>query len=360
MPAPIAIGQSIKQYEQWLRDQLGADIVEADLVTKHEKMGRSQLAFLRATYWRWAETASTICPELAGLTQVLSVGDVHLENFGTWRDIDGRLVWGINDFDEAAEMPFALDIVRLASSLLMTEATEGAGVEALCGSLLSAYRKGLSSPRPIVLDQDWAELRTRMTVSEKDRAKFWSKLARLRAAKAPPAYLAVLSEAMPERGLTLRTSRRVAGLGSLGRPRWVGQADWKGGTVLREAKAVLPSAWNLKHRPRNHKIRTAECALGRFRAIDPWYAVNGNIIVRRLSPNNRKIEADAEALANVDALLVEAMGLEIANIHANAGSDATAAILADLRSLAKNWLAKAATAMAEMTQRDLKEWRKGA
>ena len=26
--------------------------------------------------------------------QVLSVGDLHLENFGTWRDADGRLVWG--------------------------------------------------------------------------------------------------------------------------------------------------------------------------------------------------------------------------------------------------------------------------
>ena len=28
------------------------------------------------------------------------------ENFGTWRDADGRLVWGVNDFDEAAVMPW--------------------------------------------------------------------------------------------------------------------------------------------------------------------------------------------------------------------------------------------------------------
>ena len=31
----------------------------------------------------------------------LSVGDLHVENFGTWRDSEGRLIWGINDFDEA-------------------------------------------------------------------------------------------------------------------------------------------------------------------------------------------------------------------------------------------------------------------
>ena len=50
---------------------------------------------------------------------MLAVGDIHLENFGTWRDADGRLVWGVNDFDEAAEMPYALDLIRLATSALV-------------------------------------------------------------------------------------------------------------------------------------------------------------------------------------------------------------------------------------------------
>ena len=50
---------------------------------------------------------------------VLAVGDIHLENFGTWRDADGRLVWGVNDFDEAAEMPYVLDLIRLATSALV-------------------------------------------------------------------------------------------------------------------------------------------------------------------------------------------------------------------------------------------------
>ena len=101
----LEIHQSVKGYEGWLRRQLGREFVEKDLAQKHDKMRESPFAFLRATYWRWAETILEICPDAASAPQVLAVGDIHLENFGTWRDADGRLVWGVNDFDEAAEMP---------------------------------------------------------------------------------------------------------------------------------------------------------------------------------------------------------------------------------------------------------------
>ena len=42
-----------------------------------------------------------MCAELRLRREVLAVGDLHVENFGTWRDTEGRLIWGINDFDEA-------------------------------------------------------------------------------------------------------------------------------------------------------------------------------------------------------------------------------------------------------------------
>ena len=50
---------------------------------------------------------------------VLAIGDLHLENFGTWRDAEGRLVWGINDFDEAWALPYTNDLIRLATSARM-------------------------------------------------------------------------------------------------------------------------------------------------------------------------------------------------------------------------------------------------
>ena len=58
------IRQSTARYEDWLRAQLAGDVVKKDLERKHEKMRESPFAFLRATYWRWAETVLEICPDL--------------------------------------------------------------------------------------------------------------------------------------------------------------------------------------------------------------------------------------------------------------------------------------------------------
>ena len=106
------IRKSTARYEDWLRGALGSELVDKDLERKHGKMRDGAFPFLRATYWRWAETVLEACPDLADAPQVLAVGDVHLENFGTWRDADGRLGWGVNDYDEAAQMPYPLDLVR--------------------------------------------------------------------------------------------------------------------------------------------------------------------------------------------------------------------------------------------------------
>ena len=92
-----------EKYEAWLRNQ--CHVVEADLKKKHERMRESAFIFLRATYFRWARRIESICDKLAKTPPVLSIGDLHLENFGTWRDEEGRLVWGANDFDDAAVMP---------------------------------------------------------------------------------------------------------------------------------------------------------------------------------------------------------------------------------------------------------------
>ena len=234
------IHQSTKGYEDWLRRQLGRDVVEKDLAQKHEKMRESPFAFLRATYWRWAETVFEICPDTASAPHVLAVGDIHLENFGTWRDADGRLVWGVNDFDEAAEMPYVIDLIRLATSGLVAAKGLGVTSDAICSAILQGYREGLKTPQPVVLDRDRQWLRELVVVSEKKRAKFWKKIEKVETERAPPRYRKVLAAAMPEPRLAIRkTARRVAGAGSLGRPRWIGIADWRGAPVVREAKALV-------------------------------------------------------------------------------------------------------------------------
>jgi hypothetical protein len=91
-------------------------LIRADLDEKHKRMASAPFSFMRATFYRWCHVWRKAAGDEARATQVLAVGDLHLENFGTWRDTDGRLIWGINDFDETATLPWTQDLVRLATS----------------------------------------------------------------------------------------------------------------------------------------------------------------------------------------------------------------------------------------------------
>lgn len=359
--AKITIIESTKSYEQWLRTQLGGEMVESDLLRKRKKMAAAPFPFLRATYWRWAETILDVCPSLAEAPPVLAVGDIHLENFGTWRDVEGRVVWGVNDFDEAAEMPYALDLVRLGASAALgcphidTDAH-------ICAAILKGYRRGLANPHAIVLDQDYAWLRKLTVVPNADRARFWEKVNALASSKgsAPRDYVKVLRAALPDPKIELSFAPRTAGAGSLGRPRWVGAGAWNGGLIVREAKAIVPSAWTRANGRGPKAIRCYDVATGRHRAPDPWYKLtrtpSGTIVVRRLSPNNRKIEAEAQPAELVSPKMLRAMGRELASIHLGS-SNKRAAIERDLDTRKSNWLVKEVERAAAFVGSEHEEWR---
>ncbi|MFG3418172.1 DUF2252 domain-containing protein [Micromonospora sp. NPDC049460] len=46
-------------------------------------------------------------------------GDLHAENFGTYMNASGQLVFNVNDFDEAYVGPFSWDLKRLAASVAL-------------------------------------------------------------------------------------------------------------------------------------------------------------------------------------------------------------------------------------------------
>ncbi|HYA97152.1 MAG TPA: DUF2252 family protein, partial [Methylomirabilota bacterium] len=110
----MKIAKATRKYEEWLGKQL--DLLSDDLALKHREMASAAFPFFRATFYRWMQLWPKLCPEVAGAPELLAVGDLHLENFGTWRDAEGRLAWGVNDFDEAYPLPYTNDLVRLASS----------------------------------------------------------------------------------------------------------------------------------------------------------------------------------------------------------------------------------------------------
>ncbi|RUM01270.1 DUF2252 family protein [Rhizobium chutanense] len=354
------ISQSVRNFESWLAGELGADLVEDDLREKHDKMRSDDFVFLRATYWRWCEIILDIRPELAGAPEVLAIGDTHLENFGTWRDAEGRLVWGVNDFDDAAVMPYALDLVRLAASAILARNGDGPSVRMIGDVILAGYRRGLENPLPIILERDHKWLRKALMLPNSERRQFWEKYETLTPGKteAPVAYTKALADALPPGSGPFVAKPRSAGTGSLGRPRFVAYAEWRGGPVLREAKALLPSAWSLRHRPQCTAIHAGEIAGGRMRSADPHYSVSGRILVRRLSPNSRKIEIDKHPEVLLSATMLELMGFEIANCHSDDAA-AAATILQDLQARGSEWLHEAARAAASSVSAEQKAYVRG-
>src|SRR5437868_13651106 len=94
-----------------------SSIVSAASLNQPLGLGNDPFSFFRATYYRWTQQFDALDRSLSKAPVVLAVGDLHLENYGTWRDALGRLAWGINDFDEAFPLPYTNDLLRLATSV---------------------------------------------------------------------------------------------------------------------------------------------------------------------------------------------------------------------------------------------------
>jgi hypothetical protein len=341
------------EYESWLARQ--CDVVARDIDYKHQRMKKSAFIFLRATYFRWTRTIGTLCPQVMDAPQVLSVGDLHLENFGTWRDADGRLVWGVNDFDEAAVMPYPLDLVRLAASIRLAPGGTISN-QAAADALLKGYREGLAQPQPALLDEGETWLRPYASGTDDKSEKFWKEVAGYPRAAPPPKVAKALIASLPKEAENIRFCSRVKGGGSLGRPRYVAVAFWRGGQVLREAKALVPSAWIWAHGGKSRRSNFLELANSRYRDPDPFLEVRDKFVLRRVAADSRKIELGDNAGRGLHANLFEAMGFDLASIHA-AGSPGAAALRADLKKRPRGWLNDAAKTATAAVKRDYEEWR---
>ena len=348
------------RYEEWLATRL--TIVTPDLELKHSLMASALFPFLRATYYRWAQIWPEVCRELAGAPEVLAVGDLHVENFGTWRDSEGRLIWGINDFDETWQLPYTNDLVRLAASAQMAIADNHLALDMneAARVILEGYRESLAGGgRPFVLAEHHSALREMAIHRLKEVCTFWEKLDRCEPIKGaiPNGAAKGITRMLPEPDLPRRYVRRVAGLGSLGRQRYVALADWHAAKIAREAKAMAPSAcWWAAGCKGSPGIRYQEILDTAVRCCDPYVRLKGNWIVRRLAPDCSRIELSALPKVRDEIRLLHAMGFETANVHL--GSRKTRAIQADLKKRGDVWLAKAAGEMVKAITIDWEEWRK--
>ncbi len=350
--------EATRQYENWLGGLTA--LVPQDLALKHRLMREEAFAFFRATYYRWAQVWPRACPELAGDARALAVGDLHVENFGTWRDAEGRLVWGVNDFDECHPLAFSNDLVRLAVSAgLAIEAGElSLSAAAAATEILRGYTACLKAGgRPVVLADTSAPLREMARHRLATPERFWNKMRghpRLRG-RVPRKIRRLMAEMLPEAGLKLTFVHRVAGLGSLGKERFTGVGWWLGGGIVREVKALTPSACDWVEGKKGGKIHYDKILRRAVRVLDPLVAPQGKWLVRRLSPDCFRLPLDHLPKQRNERDLLFFMGWETANIHL--GSVPAPKLRRHLGGHRENWLRRAMEVMQEETLRDWKRWK---
>ena len=122
-------------------------LLEADPVAfrrKYRKMAADPFAFYRGSasvfYADMADRDDGWADERT--SRVWIQGDLHAENFGTYMDGEGRLVFDVNDFDEAYLGHFTWDLQRLVASVALmgwTKALSDDDIRRCCETYLRAY-----------------------------------------------------------------------------------------------------------------------------------------------------------------------------------------------------------------------------
>ncbi|MDT0275691.1 DUF2252 domain-containing protein [Blastococcus goldschmidtiae] len=120
-----------------------ADLMAADadaFRTKFRKMAADPFAFYRGSaclfYADMATGEDRWCDERT--SRVWIHGDLHAENFGTYMDANGRIVFDVNDFDEAYLGHVSWDLRRFAASFALM-AWRKAFSDEVIGELLTVY-----------------------------------------------------------------------------------------------------------------------------------------------------------------------------------------------------------------------------
>jgi len=224
------------------------------LAMKYTNLRKSPFVFLRGTchlfYERLPEARMRVNAPL-----VWACGDLHLENFGSFKG-DNRLVYfDINDFDESALAPASWDLVRFLTSVLLAAddlKADAGEARKLCDAFVRAYAATLAAGSPRWVERDTAgglieellgslESRTRVHhLNERTERKNGRRRIRCDGKRALPLSDAertrvekmirahAKAQDRPEFFEVLDVAHRIAGTGSLGLERYVVLVEGKG------------------------------------------------------------------------------------------------------------------------------------
>ena len=241
------------------------------LAMKFANLRKSPFVFLRGTchlfYARLPEAQMRVKAPV-----VWCCGDLHLENFGSFKG-DNRLVYfDINDFDESALAPASWDLVRFLTSVLLAAddlKADAAEARKLCDAFVRSYAAALAAGSPRWIERDTAgglieellrslEGRTRVRhLNERTERKQGQRKIRCDGKRALPVDAAerrrvekmigthARAQGKPEFFEVLDVAHRIAGTGSLGLDRYVVLVEGKGSpnaNYLLDLKEAVPSS----------------------------------------------------------------------------------------------------------------------
>ena len=268
------------------------------LTRKLDAIAADPFSFFRGTNNLYAASLADAAL-LHDAPRTLVCGDLHLENFGSFKGDNGLVYFDMNDFDEALAAPFTVDLVRVLSSLQVASfswklADEDA--HNLCRRFLDTYAAALVDGKP-----RWVERATATGIvrnllrglRKRNRAAYLADRTErngnrvtlridgrrtLRASKEEARRARRILEAYGQQGngqrfIAIDVARRIAGTGSLGLERYSVLARPENDpTTLRliDIKLSIPSVW--------------EDVLGSACSVAPWRSEAGRVVdIQRVS-----------------------------------------------------------------------------
>jgi len=371
------------------------------LALKYARMRLDPFVFYRGTcHLYYQRLASVEMPPGAPLGWIC--GDLHLENYGSYKGDNGLVYFDINDFDEAVLAPVTWDLVRLVASLLVASSAlrlPRPSADVFARALVNAYARALEAGKARWVERQTARglirqllggLRERRHAALLDRrTELRRKRRRLRCdgKSALPAnrkqraraeaLLEASGVAQAQRRYyeVLDVARRVAGTGSLGVERYIVLVRGTGspnGNVLLDLKQVLPSALAERvttaqpaWRSTAHRVVALQ---NRMQAASPALLEaiarrRGAFVLRQLQPTEDRVSLDASRVKfGAIARVLDDMGQMLAWAHLRASgrqgaasADALIAFGADRKAWRADLLA-AARRSAELNEQDWKAY----
>jgi uncharacterized protein (DUF2252 family) len=342
---------------------------------KYLKMRKSAFTFFRGTCHLFYQDL----PQEWSLNLAPSVwicGDLHLENFGTYKGDNRQIYFGINDFDEGVLAPCSWDIARLLASILLVVESlsfNRSDGERLMGVCLNSYVNTLSAGKIGAIHEYNAcgsvadllknlshrkrsELLDERTNLIKDRRQLkFDDEKILKISKQQKVRVTQSIEDWAQNRIdkdffeVLDVGFRVAGTGSLGLDRYLILVEGKGSPARnylldfkqQQFSALTPSP----SQPQPQWVNQATRVMQVQKLVQPAPPAllaaiefnNGSYLLRELQPTQDKIDLNTDRISLRQlAKLIETIGQIAAFAHLHSSGKMGAAIDRDLMQFGQN------------------------